>query len=161
MKTRFLYSALLAAALSAGVAQGDDNKTSGQKSLGEKTSETLQKTGKTIVDDTKKVGTTIKDAVMPDKDARKVDVTLTEKHIEMSRELAPGKTAFVVRNDGKERQNFRIEGAGLDKEFMIAVAPNETKTLNVELKAGEYKAFVPMPGNNAEPKSHEVMLKVK
>jgi hypothetical protein len=44
---------------------------------------------------------------------------------------------------------------------MIAVAPNETKTMHVDLKTGEYKVFVPMPGNNAEPKSHEVMLKVK
>lgn len=161
MKTRFFYSALVAAALSAGVAQGDENKPSDQKSLGEKTAETLQHTGKTISDDTKKVGSTIKNAVMPEKDMRKVDVTLTERHIEMSRELAPGKTAFVVRNDGKERQNFKIEGAGLEKEFMIAVAPNETKTMNVDLKPGEYRAFVPMPGKDSEPKGQEVTLKVK
>lgn len=161
MKTRLFYSALLAAALSAGIAQGDDQKPSDQKSLGEKTSETLQKTGKVIVDDTKKVGTTIKDAVIPESDARKVDVTLSGRHIEMSREIPAGRTAFVVRNDGKERQNFKIEGNGLDKEFMIAVAPNDTKTLSVDLKAGEYKVFVPMPGKDSEPKGHEVNLKVK
>ena len=156
MKTKLFYSALLIAALSAGVTQADD-----QKSLGEKTSETLQKAGKTITDDTKKVGTSIKNAVTPDSDARKVDVTLTERHIEMSHELAAGKTAFVVRNEGKERQNFKIEGNGLDKEFMIAVAPNDTKTLSVDLKPGEYKVFVPMAGKDSEPKGHELSLKVK
>jgi len=161
MNTRLFYSALLAAALSAGIAQGNDQKASDQKSLGEKTSDTLKKTGKTIMDDTKKVGTTLKDAVTPSSDARKVDVTLTERHIEMSREIPAGKTAFVVKNDGKERQNFKIEGNGLDKEFMIAVAPNDTKTLDVDLKRGEYKIFVPMAGNSAEPKGHEVSLRVK
>jgi uncharacterized cupredoxin-like copper-binding protein len=121
----------------------------------------LQKTGKTISDDTKKVGTSLKNAVTPESDARKVDVTLTERHIEMSKELSAGKTAFVVRNQGKERQNFKIEGNGLEKEFMIAVAPNDSKTLNVDLKPGEYKVFVPTSGNSAEPKGREMMLKVK
>lgn len=161
MNTRLFYSALLAAALSAGIAQGDDQKASDQKSLGEKTSDTLKKTGRTIMDDTKKVGTTLKDAVTPGSDARKVDVTLTERQIEMPRELPAGKTGFVVKNDGKERQNFRIEGNGLDKEFMIAVMPNESKTLDVDLKPGMYKAFVPMAGKNSEPKGHEVSLRVK
>ncbi|EDY22332.1 hypothetical protein CfE428DRAFT_0457 [Chthoniobacter flavus Ellin428] len=161
MNTRLFYSALLAAALSAGIAQGDDQKTSDQKSLGEKTSDTLKKTGKTIMDDTKKVGTTLKDAVTPNSDARKVDVTLTERHIEMPRELPAGKTGFVVKNDGKESQGFRIEGNGLDKEFMIAVSPNESKTLDVDLKPGTYKVFIPMPGKNSEPKGHEVSLRVK
>ena len=157
MKTRLFYSALLAAALSAGVAQGDENKPADKKSLGEKASDTLQKTGKVIADDTKKVGSSIKNAVMPESDARKVDVTLTGRHIEMSKEIAAGKTAFVVRNEGKEKQGFKIEGKGLEKEFMIAVAPNDSKTLNVDLKPGEYKVFVPSPGNNAEPKGRESM----
>lgn len=163
MKTK-LYTALLAAALSTGVALGADK----DKSLGEKTSETLGKVkdktveaGKVIADDTKKAATSVKDAVMPDKDARKVDVTLTERHIQMDREIPAGKTAFVVRNNGKERQNFKIEGNGLEKEFMIAVAPNDTKTLNVDLKEGDYKVFVPMPGKDSEPKGHELTLKVK
>lgn len=163
MKTK-LYAALLAAALSSGVAWAADS----DKSLGEKTSDTLGKVkdktveaGKVIADDTKKAATTVKDAVMPDKDARKVEVTLGERHIQMDREIPAGKTAFVVRNNGRERQNFKIEGNGLDKEFMIAVAPNDTKTLSVDLKHGDYKVFVPMPGKDSEAKGSEVMLKVK
>jgi len=153
---------MLAAALCAGAAQADD------KTLGEKTSETLGKVkdktveaGRVIADDTKKAATTVKDAILPDSDARKVDVTLTERRIEMDREIPAGKTAFVVRNNGKERQNFKIEGQGLDKEFMIAVAPNDTKTLNVELKRGEYKVFVPSPAKDSEPKGSELSLRVK
>ena len=168
MKTKLFYSALVAAALSAGVAQGDDKKASDNKSLGEKTSETLGKAkdktveaGRVIAEDTKKAATTVKDAVMPDSDARKVDVTLTERRIEMDREIPRGKTAFVVRNNGKERQNFKIEGQGLDKEFMIAVAPNDTKTMHVDLKPGDYKVFVPMPGKDSEAKGSELSLRVK
>ncbi|MDR3402350.1 MAG: hypothetical protein P4L99_07610 [Chthoniobacter sp.] len=162
MKTKLFYSALLAAALSAGVARADD------KTLGEKTSDALEKAkdktieaGRVVAEDTKKAATTVKDAVLPDSDARKVDVTLTERRIEMDRELPPGKTAFVVRNNGKERQNFKIEGNGLDKEFMIAVAPNDTKTLHVDLKRGDYKVFVPSTGNDSEPKGSELSLRVK
>lgn len=168
MKTKLFYSAILAAALSTGVALAADTKSSNDKTLGEKTSDTLGKmkdktveAGRTVVDDTGKAATSVKNAVMPDKDARKVDVTLSERHIQMDREIPAGKTAFVVRNNGKERQNFKIEGNGLDKEFMIAVAPNDTKTLNVDLKRGDYKVFVPMPGKDNEPKGNELTLKVK
>ena len=168
MNTKLFYSALLAGALSAGLAQGDETKSTDNKTLGEKTSATLEKAkdktveaGRVVAEDTKKAATTVKDAVMPDSDARKVDVTLTERHIDMSREIPSGKTAFVVRNNGKERQNFKIEGQGLEKEFMIAVAPNDTKTLHIDLKPGDYKVFVPTAGNDAEPKGREVTLRVK
>jgi hypothetical protein len=160
MKTRLFYCALVAAALSTGVTQGDEKKPE-DKSLGEKTSETLQKTGQSISNETKKVGESLKNAVTPESEWRKVDVTLTGKRIEMKREMPPGRTAFVVHNNGSERQNFKVEGEGLDKEFMVGVAPNETKTLNVDLKAGDYKAFVPMPGRKEEPKGNELTLKVK
>jgi len=139
----------------------DKTDKSTDKSLGEKTTESIQKAGKTIADDTKKAATTVKNAVTGESDARKVDVTLNERRVEMTREIPAGKTAFVVRNNGKERQNFKIEGQGLEKEFMIAVAPNDTKTLNVDLKAGDYKAFIPMPGKKEEAKGAEVSLKVK
>jgi len=164
MKTQLLYSVIVAAALSTGAVAADKS----DKSLGEKTSDTLGKmkdktveAGRTVVDDTGKAATSVKNAVMPDKDARKFDVTLTERHIQMDREIPAGKTAFVVRNNGKERQNFKIEGNGLDKEFMIAVAPNDTKTMNVDLKHGDYKVFVPMAGKDSEPKGNELTLKVK
>jgi len=42
---------------------------------------------------------------------------------------------------------------------MIPVAPQESKTLNVDLKAGEYKVLV--PGKESEFKGDELTLRVK
>jgi hypothetical protein len=166
MKTTLLCTALLAAALSAGPVMGDDQTPQSQKTLGQKTADTLEKAkdktvdaGRAVVDETKKAAETVKDTVIPDPNARKIDVTLTEHRIDMPRELSAGKTAFVVRNDGKERQNFKIEGPGLDREFMIPVGPQESKTLDVELKPGEYKVIV--PGKESKFKDDEMSLRVK
>jgi uncharacterized cupredoxin-like copper-binding protein len=166
MNTKLLYTALAATALCAGSVWADDQKPSDQKSLGQKTTETLEKAkdktveaGRIVAEDTKKAAGVVKDAVTPDADARKVDVTLTEHNIDMPRQIAPGKTAFVVRNNGKERQNFKIEGQGLEKEFIIAVAPNDTKTLSVELKPGDYKVFV--PEKESSSRGNEIGLRVK
>jgi len=166
MKTTILCSALLAAALCAGPVLGDDQKPQDQKTLGEKAADTLEKAkdttvdaGRAVVDDTKKAAETIKDTVLPEPNARKVDVTLTERRIDMPRELPAGKTAFVVRNNGKERQNFKIEGPGLAREFIIPVAPAESKTLNVDLKPGDYKVLV--PGKDSQFKGDEFTLSVK
>jgi hypothetical protein len=38
------------------------------------------------------------------------------------REIAAGKTAFVVRNHGGARQNFEAEGQGIEKKFFLAAA---------------------------------------
>jgi hypothetical protein len=166
MKTTLLCTALLAAALSAGPVLGDDQTPQSQKSFGQKTADTLEKAkdktvdaGRSVVNETKKAGETIKDTVLPGSNARKVDVTLTEHRIEMPRELSAGKTAFVVHNDGKEKQNFKIEGPGLDREFMIPVGPNESKTLDVDLKPGEFKVIV--PGKESKFKGDEMILRVK
>jgi len=113
----------------------------------------------TVVDDTRKAGETIKDTVLPEPNARKINVTLTERRIEMPREVPAGMTAFAVRNNGKEKQNFKIEGLGLAREFMIPVGPQESKTLNVDLKTGEYKVLV--PGKESEFKGDELTLRVK
>ncbi|HEY3897559.1 MAG TPA: hypothetical protein VGM54_03045 [Chthoniobacter sp.] len=166
MKTTLLCAALLAAALSGGPVMGDDQTPQSQKSLGQKTTDTLEKAkdttvaaGRTVVNETKNAAGAVKDTILPDTNARKVDVTLTEHRIEMPRELSAGKTAFVVRNNGKERQNFKIEGPGLDREFILPVAPDESKTLDINLKPGEYKILV--PGKESSSKGDELSLRVK
>ena len=166
MKTTLLCTALLAAALGAGPVMGDDQTPQSQKSLGQKTENTLKKAGdttvaagRTVVNGTVNAADAVKDTVLPDKNARKIDVTLTEHRIEMPREVSAGKTAFVVRNDGKERQNFKIEGPGLDREFILPVGPQESKTLDVNLKPGEYKILV--PGKESKFKGDELSLRVK
>ncbi len=61
----------------------------------------------------------------------------------MPKEVASGKTAFVVRNNGSMKQNFEIRGQGMEKRFMADVAPNDSKTLHVDLKPGTYKVHIP------------------
>src|SRR5688572_26182337 len=114
MKTLFIPLAL-AAMISLGVAQ----EAKSDKTIGQKTAETLDKAaektkdaGRAIVDGTKKVAGAVTDAVTPDKDARKVEVRLVEHKIEMPKQLASGKTAFVVTNAGAKKHNFGIEGQG-------------------------------------------------
>jgi uncharacterized cupredoxin-like copper-binding protein len=143
MKTVLIVPIIIAAALSVATAQ--------EKTLGEKTSETLQKAGekakeagRAVVDGTKKATDVVVDAVTPDKDARHVEVKLVEHRIEMPKQLGTGKTAFVVHNTGKAKHNFQIAGEGIDKKFMADLSPDETKVLHVDLKPGTYKVTCPV-----------------
>jgi hypothetical protein len=144
MKTKLLYSSLACAALSFAVCRADD------ESIGQKTENGIRivkdktvEAGQSVVAETKKAAEAVKDAVTPSSDARKVDVTLKNHFIEIPRDLAAGKTAFVVHNAGKEPQNFKIEGQGIDKSFLLAIDPSDTKTFEVDLRPGDYKVFVP------------------
>jgi uncharacterized cupredoxin-like copper-binding protein len=148
MKTTLFATLALAGALSFASAE--------EKTFGEKTADTLDKAaqktkeaGRAVADTTRKAVDSTVDAVTPDKDARKVDVTLTEHKINMPKSISAGKTAFVVTNNGKDKHNFEIEGQGLDKKFMLNIAPNDTKTLHVELKPGTYKVLCPV-GDHAQ-----------
>jgi len=149
MKTITISSFVLAAVMSLATAQ--------DKSLGEKTSETLQKagekvkdTGRAVADTTKKAADAVVDAVTPDNDARKVDVKLVEHRIEMPKHVAKGKTAFVVHNAGKEKHNFEIAGEGIDKKFMVDLGPDQTKVLHVDVKPGSYKVYCPVGDHEEE-----------
>lgn len=172
MKTITLAALAFAAAIA--MASADERKD--EKTLGERTKETLEKakdktveTGRAIAEGTKEVtkkaiektkeaAGTVMDAVTPDADARKVEVNLKENQIDMPAKLAAGKTAFVVRNAGKVKHNFEIQGQGTDKKFLMNVDPDETKVLHVDLKPGTYHASCPMQGHESEGK---VMITVE
>ncbi len=170
MKTSILYSTVIAAGLSFGQLQAAEDKTFGEKTgeaidkaadktkeAGRKAVDLTKEAGRAVADGAKKATETVKDAVTTD--ARKVEVTLSEHKIDMPMEIAAGNTAFVVRNTGKNEHNFEIEGQGLDKKFFASVDPNQTKTLNVDLKPGTYKVRCPMKGHEA--KGMEMNLTVK
>jgi uncharacterized cupredoxin-like copper-binding protein len=93
---------------------------------------------------------TVVDAVTPDSDAHKVEVTLKEHHIDMPKSIESGKTAFVVRNSGKEKHNFEIQGQGIEKKFMADLGPNDTKVLHVNLNSGSYKVTCPVGDHESE-----------
>ena len=168
MKTHILFTTL---ACAASLAVAED------KTIGEKTSDALGKAkdktieagravvdtskeaGRAVADGSKKAAEAVKDAVMPDKDANRVEVKLDEHRIDLPKSVAPGKTAFVVTNSGSKKHNFEVEGQGLEKKFMMDLGPNETKTLHVELKAGTYKVFCPMEGHAEKGMTTDLTVK--
>jgi uncharacterized cupredoxin-like copper-binding protein len=158
MKT-LLIVPMLAATMSIAPAQE-------KKTLGEKTSEAVDRTkeaakdaGHAIADKTKQAAEVVKDAVTPDKDARKVEVRLIDGKIEIPKMADAGKTAFVVTNAGTKKHNFRVEGQGIDKKFITSVDPNETKTLHVDLKMGNYKVSCPVGDHEDHGMKMELTVK--
>ena len=73
-----------------------------------------------------------------------VDVTLVEFKIEMPQTLPAGPTTFVVKNGGTVDHNFEIKGQGIDQVFPSNLAPGETQTMQVDLKAGTYRVWCPV-----------------
>ncbi len=162
MKT--LLSMILAGAISIVVAQAQTEEK--DKTVGEKTSDAWDKTkektkeaGRAVADTTKKATNAVVDALTPDADARKVEVELTEHRIDMPKSVKPGKTAFVVKNAGKMKHNFEVQGEGIEQKFLLALGPQDTKVLHVNLKPGTYKVYCPMKDH--EKKGMEVKLTVR
>jgi len=118
------------------------------ESVGEKASDAAHAVVKTA----KEAADAVVDAVTPDTDAKKVNVNVTEDSIDMPKSVEPGKTAFVVKNSGKEKHNFEVRGQRIDKKFMLALAPDETKVLHVDLKTGRYKAMCLMTDHEKKKK---------
>jgi archaellum component FlaG (FlaF/FlaG flagellin family) len=136
------------------------------KSVREKTSEawdaTKKKTkeaGNAVARVTKDTANAVVDAVTPDSDANKVDVTVAENSVDLPKSVDSGKTAFVVKNSGKEKHNFAVRGHGIDRKFLLSLDPGQTKVLHVDLKPGKYKASVLMTDH--EDKEVDVTLKVR
>lgn len=163
MNTNTLMTMLIAAAFTLSTGHG----IAADKTVGEKSAEIWDKTKATTKDVTRKVVKTTKRAVNrveaavrePDADARKVDVKVNDKGVQMPKDLAAGKTAFVVTNTGKEAHNFEIEGSGIDKSFWFALAPDQTKTMQVELKAGSYEADCTVKGHAGKEQKVQIAVK--
>jgi iron uptake system EfeUOB component EfeO/EfeM len=119
----------------------------------------MARRARTVAHGVKKAADTVEDAFTPDSDARRVDVTVTDDRIDMPTRLKPGKTAFVVKNAGKTTQNFEVEGRSVDRKFVAAPHPGETKVLHVILKRGTYTAYSPEKEGNK--RTAEVTLRVR
>ena len=118
-----------------------------------------EKAARTVAHGVKKAADTVEDAFTPDSDARRVDVTITEDRIDMPTQLRPGKTAFVVKNAGKTTQNFEVEGRSVDRKFVAAPNPGQTKVLHVYLKRGTYSVY--SPGKTADKGTPNATLRVR
>ena len=108
------------------------------------TVDTASNVGHAAARHTKEAVETVAEAVTPEPDARRVDVTMTEYKFDMPTELKPGKTAFVVKNAGKKKHNLQIKGAGVDQKFQKNLAPGETRVLHVVLERGTYEVTCPV-----------------
>ena len=106
--------------------------------------DTAKNVGHAAARHTKEAAETVADALTPEPDARRVDVTMTEYKFDMPSELKPGKTAFVVKNAGKKKHSFAIKGAGVDRKFQKNVTPGETRVLHVMLEPGTYEVSCPV-----------------
>ncbi len=159
-KRVLLVAAAAALVVMALPARAADEKTVKEKTaeVWDKTKEVAKETGEVIADKTKQAVAAVEDAIdKPDADARTVNVQITDKGIQMDQSLSAGKTAFVVKNTGKEKHNFEIEGTNLEKSFWLAITPGSSKTMQVDLKAGAYEADCKLHGTE-EPR---VKLTVK
>lgn len=125
---------MIGGALGSGVASGQVLDTA--KEAAKTTAETAKEAGQTVVHGAKKAVNKVADALTPDADARRVDVTVTDDKIDMPTDLEPGKTAFVVKNEGKTTPNFEIAGGSIDRKFIAPPGPGETKVLHATLKRG-------------------------
>ena len=112
----------------------------------------------TVAHGAKRAVDKVADVFTPEPDARRVDVTLTDNSIDMPTQLKPGKTAFVVKNAGKNMQNFEIEGTDVNRTFANAPKPGQTKVLHANLKRGSYAAYAPGKENK---RNAEVTLNVR
>ena len=152
MKT--FLSLVFAGLISTAAAQVDT-----AENVARSTARGTEKAARTVAHGVKKAADTVEDAFTPDSDARRVDVTVTDDRIDMPTQLKPGKTAFVVKNAGKTTQNFEVAGRSVDRKFVAAPNPGETKVLHVILKRGTYTAY--SPARNGSKRTAEVTLRVR
>ncbi|HVX31364.1 MAG TPA: cupredoxin domain-containing protein [Nitrolancea sp.] len=76
-----------------------------------------------------------------------ITVSGTEMTMGQGNVMIPaGNVTFVVKNDGTVTHEFEIQGNGVDQK-LGDIAPGESATLKVDLKAGKYEVFCPIPGH--------------
>ncbi len=145
MKT--FISVVVAGAISIGVINAQEDIPAKAARAAATAAETAKHVGQAAVRHTKEAVETVADVFTPDPEARRVDVTLTDYHIDMPTHLKSGKTAFVVKDASKRKHNFEIQGQGVDKKFLNNLSPGQTKVLHITLEDGSYTVFCPLDGH--------------
>lgn len=78
-----------------------------------------------------------------------VEVQLESFAIEMPSTIQAGPTQFNVINTSNLTHNIAISGQGISESFDEVLQPGESKSMQVNLAAGEYRVWCPV-GNHAE-----------
>jgi hypothetical protein len=155
MKT-FFAMMIVAGLVSGAAGQPLETAENVAKTTAEKTKEAAH----TVAHGVKKAANKIEDALTPDPDARRVDVTVNDGEVNMSSDLEPGKTAFVVKNEGKTTTNFEVAGGDIDHKFVAPPNPGETKVLHVTLKRGVHYTIYSTKTDDGK-RTKKMTLKVK
>jgi hypothetical protein len=155
MKTFFV---LMIVAGLASIAAGQPLETA--KDVANTTAEKTKEAAHTVAHGVKKAVDKVEDALTPDADARRVDVTVNDGDVNMSGDLEPGKTAFVVKNEGKTTPNFEVRGGDIDRKFIAPPGPGETKVLHMTLKRGVHYTVYSTNTDNGK-RTKKMTLNVK
>jgi uncharacterized cupredoxin-like copper-binding protein len=70
---------------------------------------------------------------------------------------AAGKVTFRISNDGQQTHALEVEGNGIEEETED-IAPGESGTLTVDLKAGEYEFYCPIDGHRDQGMEGELIV---
>ena len=96
----------------------------------------------------------------PSHQASTISVRLSEWKVELSRAaVGPGPVSFTVKNTGTIPHAFEVEGKGLEKETP-QIAPGDSTTLTLDLKAGDYEVYCPVGEGSHEKLGMKAKLHV-
>lgn len=130
------------------------------KNVAKSTAEKTKDAAKTVGRGARNAANKVADALTPDPDATRVDVTVNDDKVDMPANLEPGKTAFVVKNEGKTTQNFEVTGGSVDRTFVTPPGPGETRVLHVTLKRGDtYRIYSTNPDDGKRTKRMTLHVK--
>lgn len=73
-----------------------------------------------------------------------VQVSVSDKAIEMPASVPAGKTVFTVTNTGKHQHSFGIAGPAGDKTLEKTLQPGESAALELSLETGTYRVYCPV-----------------
>jgi uncharacterized cupredoxin-like copper-binding protein len=137
---KILFTIIISAAISFGVARAQESAT-------EKAKDAVEDTGEAAKDAAKSTAKTVKKAVKSatSEATHRVNVTMTEYHFDMPTTTRPGLTTFVIKNAGRKEHAFEIKGEGVDQKLSPNPKPGQTGTLQVDLKPGTYNVTCPLP----------------
>jgi len=82
--------------------------------------------------------------------AKKVQVSLSDKGIDMPSSVEAGLTSFAVTNTGKQEHSFGIAGPAGDKVLDKTLKPGESGSLELQLDSGTYRVYCPVDQGRGE-----------
>ena len=88
-----------------------------------------------------------------------VTVTETEYSLELSQDtFSPGTYTFIAENAGGTTHALEIEGPGIEEQETGDLAPGASGQVTVDLQAGTYELYCPVPGHREQGMQVEITV---